>query len=117
MIPDGEAKSIIMPIFDIVLFQEVIEAFNQKNVLLSGSKPLIYSYFPNAEIVCLNDSHIVNNISVPFVRLNCFLKHLTFLIKTLVENRLILQNSETSNKLYRANIHDPDETTGAIIYS
>jgi hypothetical protein len=106
-----------MPVLDMLLFHEVIVAFNQKNTLLSGSKPLSYSYFPKAEIVCLNDSQIVNNISVPFVCLNCFLKHLSPLVKILVEEGLILDNQHTSNRLYRANIHDPDETTGTIIYS
>ena len=116
-IPDGETKAIIMPALDISLFREVIDTFNQKNSLISKSKPLSYSYFPNAEIVCLTDSYIVRNEWMPFVQINCFLKHLSALVKILVENGLILKSHEQWNILYRANIHDRMDTQGTIIYT
>jgi len=117
LIPDGEMKTLIMPVMDLPLFQQVIETFSQNNPLISQGRPLTYSYFPQAQIVRLKDSLPLGYVWMPFVRLSCFLKHLMPLIRILVEKGLIMNSIEKWGRLFRTNIHDPSEAEGIIIYT
>lgn len=52
-IPDGEMKSIIMPMLSRTLLDQVIKEFSQEYPLLSGSISPKYSYHPHAKILAV----------------------------------------------------------------
>ncbi len=84
-VPDGEMKTILFPIVDRELFEETIAQLNLQYTLISWSKAINYKYHCNAQVACMKDNALSYSIDIPYVSINCFLKHLVPVVRTLVE--------------------------------
>jgi hypothetical protein len=107
--PDGEMKGLLIPLqsdASIDHFETIIGILQECYPLESWGKDFLYEYSHGYILYFNEDIKVIDQQETKFVLINCFLKHLIYLVEALKSVRIIDLQYINQYKEYRAVIDD-----------